>query len=301
MAINVIEKYLPIMVEAFNKASITEPLLKNQTVVDAAKGAKTFKYPVSTFGGYAPYNKTGNNAAAAFDLSWKDATFTQDRFAKIVIDAVDNEETMDVALNTAFGQSLKGAVQEVDAYRFYKLAEKAGTKDETVVSAANIVSIVNNGIQAVIDNEGTASVIVINNKHYGKVLGSTELQKTFNVQTNTGAIDTRIASYNGIPVIFAPSKLMKKTLSLTSGSYFANNDTAKDINVIVADMSAFLAAAKVVIDRVFAPSTELAVAYGADGVYQDAVAWCIESRVYHDAWDMETMEGKIFVNVEADA
>ena len=300
MAINVIETYLPIMVEAFNKASITEGLLKNQTVVASAKGAKTFKYPVSVFGGYAPYNKNGENAAASFDLSWKDATFTQDRFAKIVIDAVENEETMDVALKTAFGQALKGAVNEVDAYRFMTMAKNAGTKDTTVVEANNIVSIINNGIQSVINGEGSADVIVINTKHYGKILGSTELQKIFNVQTNTGAIDTRVASYNGIPVVFANNKLMKKTLSLASGSYFANNDTAKDINVIVADMSAFLAAVKVSIDRVFAPSTELAVEYGADGVYQDAVAWCIESRIYHDAWDMEGMENKIFANVDAD-
>lgn len=300
MAINLIEKYLPVMVEAFNKASITEGLLKNQTVVSGAKGAKTFKYAVSSFGGYAPYDKKGNNAAAAFDLSWKEATFTQDRFAKIVIDAVENEETMDVALKTAFGQVLKGAVNEVDAYRLMTLANGAGTKDNTVVSADNIVSIVNTGIQSVIDGEGSADVIIINTKHYGKVLGSTELQKVFNVQTNTGAVDTRMASYNGIPVIFANNKFMKKTLSTSAGSYFANNETAKDINVIVADMSAFMAAAKVVIDRVFAPSTELAAAYGADGVYQDAVAWCIESRVYHDAWNMETMENKIFANVDAD-
>lgn len=300
MAINITEKYLPIMIEAFKKASITEGLLKNQTVVAAAKGAKTFKYPVSVFGGYAPYNKNGSNAAASFDISWKDATFTQDRFAKIVIDAVENEETMDVALKTAFGQALKGAVDEVDAYRFYTLAKNAGTIDNTVVDANNIITIVNNGIQSVINGEGSADVIVINTKHYGKILSSTELQKVFNIQTNTGAIDTRVASYNGIPVVFANSKLMKKTLSLSAGSYFANNATAKDINVIVADMSAFLAAVKVSIDRVFAPSSELAVEYGADGVYQDAVAWCIESRIYHDAWDIETMEGKIFANVDAE-
>ena len=303
MAINLIEKYLPVMVEAFSKASVTEPLLKNQTITSQTTNAKKFKYPKSTFDGYKPYNKTGENTNSNFSLEWVEAEFTQDRYAQIYIDAAENEETMDVAFQTALAQVISGAVKEVDAYRFTKMAEGAKVKDETVLTEGNIISIFNKGIQSLLDNESSnVPVILVNNKHYSKVIGSTELQKTLNITSNTGSVDTRLANYNGSPVIFVNSKLMKKTLSLTNGSYFANADTAKDINVIVIDMAAFLASAKIIIERIFAPTEELKVKYGADGITPPGqVGWIIEARVYHDAWDMKGQEGKIYANVEADA
>lgn len=301
MAIDLVSKFLPVMDGAFSEASKTQKYLKNFQVLNSTTDARKFKIAEPSFGGNKAFNRDGNNTASTFGLAWKEYEYTQDRYSQIYIDNADNMETLMVAFKAAVALSLKENVHEADAYRFYKMASGAKVKSNVTVTSANIITEINAGLQSIIDNDSDGScVIFINTKHYSKILGSTELQKMLNVQTNTGAIDTRVASYNGCPVEFVSSKLMKKLINLDGGSYFENADASGDINIIVIDMNAFMASAKLAIERIFAPTAALQAESGADAISPPGkIGWTIESRMYHDAWIFNKQTGKVWVNEDA--
>jgi hypothetical protein len=262
-------------------------------------GGAEVKIPVMSLDGLGDYDRATGFVDGAVTLTHQTKTLTQDRGRSFMIDAMDVDETnFIVTATTVIGQFQKlRIVPEVDAYRFSKIAEYAidGGRAATYTPAENsILDRLNDDLYAIWDTIGEdVSLVICMSSAVSRILdNSDKLQRKLDVtQFTSGAVSTKVRSYNDVPILRVPSKRMCTKYDFQTGGTgqtgggFKVADDAEAINWIVTARTAPIAVSKTDTVRIFDPSTN-----------QKAHAWKIDFRKYHDLWIPENKLAAVRVN-----
>ena len=264
-------------------------------------GGAEVKIPKMTMSGLGDYDRNSGFAQGAVAVTYETRTLTQDRGRTFQLDAMDVDETNFAATAGNVMREFQSTkvIPEIDAYRYskiYELAEAAGKANTYTPAANSIFETLMNDITAVRDMAGECEEIVI--AMSAKVAGMLDLAKggTNVLQSGyfeQGKAEIKVKEIDGCPIIRVPSVRFKTAYTFLDGAEnteggFVAADGAKDINWIVMVKNAPVAISKTDVTRIFDPMTN-----------QNANAWKIDYRKYHDLWIMDNGMDGVMVSVSA--
>ena len=190
----------------YKAAALTADLDANQVQVLAANVVKLPKY---SFGGaLGTYDRATGFVSNDITKAWDTYTLSQDKGNKLLLDAMDDEESKGEGIIKAFNEYIRQVVvPAVDTYKFSVLATNAGTTKALTITAANAVDELETVFQTFEENEVPTEGIIIYIKPSVKTLlqTSTDLSRYVSYGTFDGKIDNRVMYYNGARVISVPS------------------------------------------------------------------------------------------------
>ena len=193
-------------------------------------------------------------------------------------------------------------VPEVDAYRYSRIAALAkGAGQETAAFAPtvdNILEQLDKDIAAVQDVIGDSAQLVIampmaTRAILSKAKGVTHMLDVGDFKA--GEFNNRVKLYNGIPLLMVPSARMQTAYKFNDGvtggqekGGFEKDSAAKAINWLIMLQSAPIAVSKTDTLRIFDPLTN-----------QQANAWRVDYRKFHDVWVPKHRLAGVWVNTGA--
>ena len=264
-------------------------------------GGAEVKIPKMTMSGLGDYDRNSGFAQGAVAVTYETRTLTQDRGRTFQLDAMDVDETnfATTAGNVMREFQSTKVIPEIDAYRYskiYELAEAAGKTKAYKAVADTIFENLMNDITAVRDVAGECTEIVI--AMSAKAAGMLDLAKggTNVLQSGffeQGKAEIKVKEIDGCPIIRVPSARFKTAYTFMDGveqadGGFAAAEGAKDINWMIMVKTAPVAVSKTDVTRIFDPMTN-----------QNANAWKIDYRKYHDVWIMDNGMDGVLVSVNA--
>lgn len=142
--ITLAKNYTNLLDEVYRNASVTADLTSDATLIRAGANVNELVYPQISVTGLGDYDRNSGYTNGAVDLVWKTATFNYDRGTKLSVDAMDNQETFDLAFGAA-GATLQRekVAPEADAYTFATLAGTDGISigtPKTITSAEDFLA-----------------------------------------------------------------------------------------------------------------------------------------------------------------
>ncbi|AIY80962.1 hypothetical protein FDB15_18180 [Clostridium botulinum] len=266
-------------------------------------GGKEVKIPKLNMDGLGDYDRANGFNGGSITFEYETRTMTHDRGRSFSFDELTVDETgFAVTAATVMGefQRLK-VVPEIDATRLAAIAQIAiGVENDTQVeygytpAKTTIVSKIRAGIKAIrkAGYKGnlvcyvTYDVQDFIEDYYGEKLAAA----TFAIN----GVDTRVPSVNGVPIIPVIDECMYtklkfndgKTTGQTAGGY-TKADDGLDINFEIMTMEAPIAVQKTDNMRIFSPE-----------VNQDARAWKMDYRKFHDLWVPDNKQKGLYVNIK---
>lgn len=306
MAINTLE-YAQIFQQSLDKQMLvgaTSGWMETNATQVIYNGGNKVRMPKITIGGLAKYDRDSGFNQGAVTLEYSDYTLTQDRGRTFHIDAMDvDESNFVVSAGNVMGEFQRTQViPEVDAYRYSKIAALA--KSATHETAAftptkdNILETLDADIMKVQDIIGDdESLVIIMSRIVRTTLDNAkDITKYLDTASfKAGQIDTKVKTYNEIPILPVPSARMKtayvfndgKTAGQEKGGFKADA-AAKGINWIIMASRAPIAVSKTDTVRIFDPATN-----------QKAHAWKLDYRKFHDLWIPSNKLAGVWVNTGA--
>lgn len=293
MAVNTIA-YATLFQQGLDKAAVaqlTSGWMDANSGQVIYNGGKEVKIPKINMDGLGDYDRSNGFTQGAVTLEYETKTMTQDRGRTFMLDSMDVNESNFVANATnVMGQFQKTkVVPEIDAYRYSKIASLAiagslATGGNTITTS-NILELLKADIAAIEDIVGEIPLVITMATPIANLLDQADkVEKSLEVTNFTrGEISTKVKALDGNPIIKVPSARMKtkytfydgKTAGQTAGGFIAAAD-AKNINWIITPQYAPIAVNKTDKIRIFDPNTN-----------QDADAWKLDYRKYHDLWIMD--------------
>lgn len=275
---------------------VTRAMEANASLVKYSGGAKV-QIPKLETTGLGNYSRANGFPSGAATLEWEERSLTMDRGISISIDAQDVDEGnfVDSASNVLGVLQKNKIAPEVDAYRFSEIYALAAAKSKVGTAytpdKSSVYGQLVSDIATVQDLIGEAEQLdVYLSFAAAKALdASTEFQKQVQlIDFNAGGISTKVKSIDNIPLIRVPSARFKTAYTFSATDGFAATAGAKAINWIIIARRAPIAVVKTDKVRVFDPDTN-----------QDADAWKLQTRKYHDLWIMDNKMDGVWVNIGA--
>lgn len=255
-------------------------------------GGKEVKIPKINMDGLGDYSRSGGFTSGAVTLEYETKIMSQDRGRTFMIDAMDVNESNFVAnASNVMGQfQATKVIPEIDAYRYSKIAslaiEKGVATGGYTPDKSTILEKLKADIAAIRDIVGGDVPLVITMSSLtSAVLDQADgITKQLSVMDfNKGEVSTKVKSLDGCPIIEAPSARLKTAYTFRDGKSsgqeaggFVPAGGAKDINWLITPLTAPIAVNKTDKVRIFDPA-----------INQDADAWKLDYRKYHDLWILD--------------
>lgn len=126
------KNYTDLLDEVYKTASVTDDLTSDASMMRAGANANEILYPQIEVSGLGNYTRNSGYTDGSVNVAWKTATFNYDRGTKLTVDAMDDEETFNIAFGMAGGELMRTKVApEADAFTFATLAGKTGVSSVT--------------------------------------------------------------------------------------------------------------------------------------------------------------------------
>lgn len=265
-------------------------------------GGNEIKIPTLALDGLANYDRANGHTKGSIDYKYQTFNMTQDRGRSFSIDAMDVDETGFVTTaGTILGEFQRTQViPEIDAYRYSKIAALAveGNRSrEVALTAEKALNELLADLAGLQDAGVTGSVIVTLSPVTAQLLSQDPRFTNLASEAvlKQGSLDLQLTAVNGNTLVKSPSARLKtayvfndgKTAGQEAGGFKPATD-AKDINWIIAAQDAPVAISKTDTPRIFDPMTN-----------QEANAWKVDYRKYHDLFITENKLAKVFVNLKA--
>ncbi len=292
------QKYLPLLDAVYKQSSRTAILDATGIQFVGANTVKVYKTSMDGLGNYAR-----NTGFVKGDVTgtWETLTLTKDRGRSFMVDAMDNEETMDMAFGTLAGEFIRTKVApEIDAYRFATLAGKtgilSGTAADITIGTTDVPGLVDTAEkdmnEAEVPYEGR--ILFISETAYAGL----RAKVTRTVMNDERGINHEIETYDGMRIVRVPQARFYTAITLqdgstsgqTAGGYVGTATTGYPINFMIIHPSAVTAVTKHVVPRIFSPD-----------VNQTADAWKFDYRVYHDIFAYDNKVKGIYLHKGATA
>ena len=292
-SISLATRFLPILDEIYKRGSLTSVLDTANSRVNwiGAQTAKVFKIDVD---GLGDYSRNAGFVPGSTDGTWETLTIEQDRGRSFTVDVMDNDETLGMAMASTLGEFERTkVVPEIDAYRFAKYCASAGTTVTGNLSGSDNLANIIQTAEATLDDKEVpyeGRILFINPTIYSY------LKEDITRYTLNGDPDVNgeVEMYDNMRVIRVPSGRFNTQVTLAQPSTATDaggySTTGVDINFLIVHPSAVVQVIKHQIPRLFSPE-----------VNQEADAWKINYRVYHDCWVLANKTYGIYVHKKAAA
>lgn len=278
----------------------------NDSLVQYHGGAEV-KIPKMTVNGLGDYDRDDGYVQGGVTLTYETRSLTQDRGRKFQLDAMDVDENNFVTTAArVMGEFQRTkVVPEIDAYRISKLATHAITNNTAgstgqveygyTPAAATIIAKMEDAIKYLRDDCDYEGVIMFHiNGDVDNVLKIAALDKIRNTTFSQGGIKLEVPSIDECPLIVTSKKRMYTAITTYDGTTegqkvggYAKASGGLDINFIAVARDVPIAVTKQDKMKIFTPDQN-----------QDADAWKMNYRRFHDLWALDNQLGKIFVNIK---
>lgn len=142
-AIALAKNYISILDEVYKNASVTADLTSDASMMRESANVNEVLYPQIEVGGLGDYDRNSGYTSAGVKLGWKTAKFNYDRGAKLEVDVMDNQESMNLAFTRAGAELQRTRVApEADAFTFATICGFEGItlKEEAFANAVDFLS-----------------------------------------------------------------------------------------------------------------------------------------------------------------
>lgn len=117
------KNYVPLLDEVYKRESVTADLTGDPAMARAGANANEIVYPQIAVTGLGDYDRNSGYTQGTVDFKWQTAKYNYDRGAKLSVDAMDNQETYNLAFGIAGAELMRTKVApEADAFTFATLA-----------------------------------------------------------------------------------------------------------------------------------------------------------------------------------
>lgn len=267
-------------------------------------GGSEVKIPKMNVQGLADYDRDAGYVQGGVTLTYQTKQMTQDRGRKFQLDSMDIDENNFVTTAaTVMGEfQRERVVPEIDAYRISSLvtaaigAKKAGMVEYGYVpGAANTSALrkLKTGISALRDVGYNGPLVVQATSAFILELELELAGKITNVTFSKGGIETQVPSVDGVPIIPTPSNRMYSAITLYNGKSdqaaggYTKGAKALDVNFFVCPRTTPVAVTKQDKMKIFTPDQN-----------QDADAWKMNYRRYHDMWILDNKLDSLYVSIK---
>lgn len=281
------QKYQPLLDEIYKKESVTIDLENSKVKFDNTKTVKILKLVLPSLG---EYSRNSGFTAGDVQASWESWELTQDRGREFSVDAMDDEETLNMTFGKAVSEFIRTkVVPQIDTYRFAKLASTTGISKvatgATLSDGVSVIGAIRAGMTKMDEDEvpGEGRILYITSTLLGLVQDLDTI-KSKQVMENFAKIVKVPASR-----FFTTSQYNTTTKEIEKAS------GAVDINFMIVHPSAVEATAKHTKLRIF-------LADGDEGTgankNQDADAHKFQYRIYHDIFVYENKVAGIYLHMK---
>ena len=142
-AIALAKNYISILDEVYKNASVTADLTSDASMMRESANVNEVLYPQIEVGGLGDYDRNSGYTSAGVKLGWKTAKFNYDRGAKLEVDVMDNQESMNLAFTRAGAELQRTRVApEADAFTFATICGFEGltVREEAFANAVDFLS-----------------------------------------------------------------------------------------------------------------------------------------------------------------
>jgi hypothetical protein len=210
------KKFLPIIDDIYKASAITEGI-DTGTRVDFTGVNEVKVLKVSTTG-LGDYSRTDGYPKGDITASWETLQLTEERGKELSIDRMDDEETLGMVFGTVTGQFMRDwVIPELDAYRFAKYASTSGitTTTAAVLTKDSILAAIDEAVRQMDEDEVPAEG--------RRLYVSSDLKPILNSALNRqwgsdGTVNTVLAGYNNMPIIYVPKSRFYTGITLADGS-----------------------------------------------------------------------------------
>lgn len=280
------QKFLPILDEVYKREALTSRLDAANSEIQWI-GADTVKLFKAQIPGLGDYNRSTGYPHADYVSTWETLQLTKDRGVDLMIDRMDNEETLGMAFGTLAGEFMRTQViPEIDAYRFAKYAAAVTpVKADITVGSTDVPDLIATAEQVMGDNEvpREGRILFISEKAYNGLQN-----KITRYIDNQSAVSRVVESYNGMEVVRVPQGRFNTAVTLYDGSAnfgFVPTAGGYKINFMIVHPSAVKNAVKLALPKIFTPDEN-----------QSADAWKFQYREYHDAFVLANKVNGVYVH-----
>lgn len=266
-------------------------------------GGKEVKIPKLNMDGLGDYDRSTGFAGGSIAFEYETKEMTHDRGRSFSFDELTVDETgFAVTAATVMGefQRLK-VVPEIDATRLATIAQVAMgvTGDSQVEYGYNpakttIVSKIKAAIRAIRKAQFNGPLICYVTYDVQGLVEEFYGDKIAVATFPIGGVDTRVPSIDGVPIVPVIDECMVTKLKFNDGKTsgqekggFEKATDGLDINFEIVAMEAPIAVQKTDNMRIFTPE-----------VNQDARAWKMDYRKFHDLWIPDNKQKGLFVNIK---
>lgn len=128
------KKYAALLDETYRVNARTAVLESDAALAAEGANANEIVIPALSMDGLADYSRNSGYVDGGVSLSWETVKFNYERGRMFTVDAMDNEESQNIAFGALAGEFVRSkAVPELDAFRFASLA---GTANISKVSGS---------------------------------------------------------------------------------------------------------------------------------------------------------------------
>lgn len=266
-------------------------------------GGSEVKIPKMSVQGMGDYDRDTGYVQGGVTLDYETRNMTQDRGRKFQLDAMDVNETNFVATaSSVMGMfQREHVIPEIDAYRLSALATQAigyqsGALVEYGYTAAEdtVLRKIKEGIKAVRDNGYNGPLVIHAISDVVMELEIALAGKIRAVDFAKGGINTKVPAIDSVPIIETPANRMYTAIKINDGKTsgqekggYEKGESAKQINFLIMPRTTPIAITKQDKMKIFTPDEN-----------QDADAWKMNYRRYHDIWVLDNRLNSIWVNIK---
>lgn len=283
-AITLAEKYQPLLDEVYKEAALTKDLETDQVKFDNSHTVKILKLVVPALG---DYSRNSGFTAGDVTATWESWTLSEDRGREFSIDAMDDEETLDMTFGKASSEFVRTqVVPEVDMYRFAKLAQTTGvtTVQAALADGAAYEAAISTAEAALDNAEAPKEGRIL----YINPVGYQGLKKLFATRfaSKNDQLNRGFDEFDGMKVVVVPQgRFVDKITKDGSTKAYSKATDGVDLNFLLVAPSAVQATAKHAKIRVFTPD-----------VNQTMDAYKFQYRIYHDIFVYANKVAGVYVH-----
>lgn len=143
------KNYVSLLDEVYQRESVTSDLTGDPAMARAGANAKEIVYPQIAVTGLGDYDRNSGYTQGTVDFKWVSTEYNYDRGAKLSVDAMDNQETYNLAFGMAGAELMRTKVApEADAFTFATLAGISGISKGEAKTLADAADFLNELLEA---------------------------------------------------------------------------------------------------------------------------------------------------------
>ncbi|MCD7800915.1 MAG: hypothetical protein LUG94_06875 [Ruminococcus sp.] len=278
-SIALVSKAVALLDEVYKQSSLTQDLESDSNIVRQGTNANEILYPKLSMDGLADYDRNSGYVDGSATLTWETVKFNYDRGRTFSIDAMDNEETINIAFGKLGSEFIRTkVVPEMDAVRFatYCGTEGISVATSDLTDGETVLDAITNANTTLDEAEvpSESRYLFITPTLYNQVLALDTYKSKAMLDGFTKVIKVpQSRFYSAIDLLDG------KTSGEEIGGYQKATD-GKNINFMVIEKSAVIQYSKHIVNKVITPEQNQSAdawklfyrAYGLTDVYENKVA-----------------------------